>query len=132
MKKHRFTKLDIVRWVAVFPLTIILLLIYTSSFIDLLYWSLDKFFNEEIVAHAVGFIDAITLPIIIISCGYWISPKYKFQSTLILVLCFATLQLFHIIYRINNHWGLNPYIYFSALIYLLGIFVVYKTEKAPQ
>jgi hypothetical protein len=129
MKSRKATKFDIARWAAIFPITIIFLLFYTSAFIDLLYWSLNKFFNEEIVAHIVGFTNAITLPIIIVFCGYWISPKYKFKSTLVLVLCFAVLQLFQIIYRIQNHWSLNPFIAFSALAYLLGIFTVYKLEK---
>jgi hypothetical protein len=132
MKKQHFTKLDIARWTAVLPLTIILLLLYTSSFIDLLYWSLDKFFNEEVVANMVGLANAIILPIIIAACGYWISPKFKFQSTLILILCFVTLQLFHIIDRINNHWSLNPYISLSALSYLLSLYIVYRIENGKR
>jgi hypothetical protein len=129
MKKLKIIKLDLTRWAAVIPLTIIFLFLYTSTFIDLLYWSLNKFFNEEIVAHIVGFTNAITLPIIIVFCGYWISPKYKFQSTLITVLFFVSLQLLNIINRIQNHWSLNPFIALSALAYLLGIFTVYKLEK---
>lgn len=132
MKKLKITKLDIVKWIALIPVTIIFLLIYTSTFIDLLYWSLNKFFNEGLVAHIVGFINAISLPIIVIGCGYWISPKFKFHSTLILALCFATLQLFHIIYRINNHWDLNPFISLSALSYLISLYVVYKIENEKR
>lgn len=128
----KITKLDVARWVGVIPLTIIFLILYTSTFIDLLYWFLNKFFNEEMVAHIVGFTNAITLPVIIVFCSYWISPKYKFQSTLVLVLCFAILQLFQIIYRIQNHWSLNPFIALSGAIYLIGLFVVYKLEKSKN
>jgi len=128
----KITKLDVARWIGVISLTIIFLILYTSTFIDLLYWFLNKFFNEEMVAHIVGFTNAITLPVIIFFCSYWISPKYKFQSTLITVLCFASLQLFHIIYRIQNHWDLNPFIALSGAIYLIGLFVVYKLEKSKN
>jgi hypothetical protein len=121
-----------VRWAAVIPLTIILLLFYTASFVDMLYWSLNKFFTEEIVAHIVGFLNAVLLPMIIAACGYWISPKYKFRSTLILVICFAILQLLQIIYRINNHWSLNPYLSIAALSYLFSLYVVYKIENGKR
>jgi hypothetical protein len=132
MKKLKISKLDVARWVAIIPLTIIFLFLYTSSFIDLLYWSLNKFFNEEIVAHLVGFINAITLPIIIVFCGYWVSPKYKFQSTLVLVLCFVILQLFQIVYRIQNHWSLNPFISLSLVSYLFSLYVIYKLENGKR
>ena len=132
MIKLKISKLDIAKWIALIPLTIIFLLIYISTFIDLLYWSLNKFFNEEVVANIVGLANAIILPIIIAACGYWISPKFKFQSTLILILCFATLQLFHIIDRINNHWSLNPYISLSALSYLLSLYIVYRIENGKR
>ena len=132
MKKLKITKLDVVRWIAVIPLTIIFLLLYTSKFIDFIYWSLNKFFHEDIVSHIVGFTNAITLPIIIAFCGYWISPKYKFQSTLILVLCFGILQVFQIIYRIQNHWSLNPFISLSLVSYLFTLYVIYKMENGKR
>lgn len=132
MKKTKITKFDFVRWFAIVPCTILLIFLYTSIFTDNLYLILNRFFNEEIVAHIVGFINSITLPIIIIVCGYSISPKYKFKSTLILVLFFASIQLLTILDRINNHWSLNPYIYLSLLVYLSSLFLIYKTENEKR
>jgi hypothetical protein len=128
-KKLQITKLDIARWISVLPVTVLLLILYTTVILDFFYMIFNKFFNEEIVSHIMGFINAVSLPALIIACGYYISPKFKFKSTLILVLIFASLQLFQIYYRVHEHMSLNPFIALSALVYLLGMYFVYRIES---
>jgi hypothetical protein len=126
-KKTSLTKLDIARWAALIPLTIVAILLYANIFIDALYAVFNKAFDEHTVANIVGFINATSLPALIVTCGYWISPRFKFKSTLVLVLFFSSLQIhyfFDTAYVRNN-----PFILFFVISYLLGLLIVYRLEK---
>lgn len=126
-KKNQITKLDIARWIAVLPATILGIIIFSTLFISMLYQVLPKLTNLNTVDNILGFLNAFLLPLVIIACGYWISPKFKFKSTLILSLLFIILQTLHIIY--NEYDRSNPFIPVFAISYLIGLFVVYRFGK---
>ncbi len=123
-KNNQINKLDIARWIAVLPLTIIAIFTFSNVFTGFLYKILPRFFNEEIVSNIAGISNAIGLPFLIIICGYWISPKFKLKSTTILVFLFLLLQVWHLF---NSEYARsNPFIPLFALSYLFGLFIIYK------
>jgi hypothetical protein len=127
VKKIEITKFDIARWIAVLPVTFLGITLFSNLFIGMLYQVLPKVTNVDTADNILGSLNAFLLPLIIISCGYWISPKYKFKSTLILALSFITIQSLNLMY--NEYARSNPFIPVFALSYLLGLFVVYRFGK---
>lgn len=126
-RKSQITKIDIIRWICVLPVTVIVIGIYTIFILDLLYKVLPKFLNKESVANTVELINAVSLPTLIVLSGYFVASKYRFRTSLILTLFFLVLQTLHIAY--NDYVRSNPFIPVFALSYLLGLFVVYKLDK---
>jgi hypothetical protein len=126
-KKIQITKLDIARWIAVLPATFLGITLFSNLFIGMLYHVLPKVTNVDTADNILGSLNAFLLPLIIIACGYWISPKYKFKSTLILVILFVAIQSIHLMY--NEYVRSNPFIAVFALSYLLGLFVVCRFGK---
>ena len=126
-KNNQINKLDIARWIAVFPVTIIAIFTFSSIFMGFLYKILPKFFNEEIVSNIAGITSAIGLPFLIIACGYWISPRFKFRSTTILVFLFLLLQAWHLFD--SEYARSNPFNLLFAVSYLLGLFIIYKLGR---
>ena len=127
-KKIQMKKLDIVKWVMLFPITLLILFLYVTLVVDLLYKFFDIFFNEEVVAHLVSIFNYIAIPTIVSACGYFISPKFKFKSTAILVLVFLILEGLAVAIRVYDHLALNPLIGLSVFVYLICLYVVYKLE----
>ena len=128
-KKTQITKLDIVRWVAVLPVTIIGLTLFAAFFIELFYKALNNALNEDAVANIVGYINAFSLPAIIVACAYWVSPKFKFKSCLILAVIFIALQTWHYIDSEYVRHGINPYIAFYGLSYYISLYIVYRLDE---
>lgn len=126
-KKNQITKLDIIRWIAILPLTILAIIVFTNVFTNSLYIMLPRLFSEETVSNIIGIFDAISLPLLITACGYYISPKFKFKSTLFLILAFLLLQAWNLLY--TEYARSNPFIPFFVMSYLCGIFLVYKFGK---
>ena len=130
--KKPLTKIDILRWVAVLPITILIIVIYTTLVVDLFYKVFDILFNEEVVAHIVGITNMILIPILITACGYYIAPKFKFKSTLILVSFFLLLESISVSLRIYEHMHLNPYVSLALISHLIALYVVYKLENIKK
>ncbi len=126
VKKTQTTKLDIARWIAVLPITVIALTLFATFFIELLYKSLIPFLSEDAVANIIGYINALSLPAIIVSCGYWIAPKLKFKSCLILAIIFIALQTWHYFDSEYVRHGVDPYIAFYAISYFISLYFAYK------
>jgi hypothetical protein len=126
VRKKQITKLDVIRWIAVLPVVIIVIGIYSIFFLDILYKLLPKFFNEELVANLVGFVNAVTLPALIVMSGYIVPSKFKFRTSLILTLFFLLLQALHITF--NDYDKSNPFIPVFALSYLISLGVIYKID----
>jgi hypothetical protein len=132
MSKLKISIIDIVRWIAVLPITILILILYTTLFLDFSYWILGKLFNEDLVSHIIGLNNMILIPIIISLCSYFIPSKEKFKTTLISILLFASIQLLNIIDRFQHHWSINPYVGIAALTYLFCVFVIYRLENKKR
>jgi hypothetical protein len=130
--KNKIKKIDVLRWIAVLPITILILLIYIIFAIDIAYKFFGIFFDEELVAHIVGLINMLLMPILITASSYFLSPKYKFKSTLVFVLFFLLLESISVGLRIYEHMRLNPYIPLAAMIHLIALYVVYKVENKKK
>ena len=128
-KKTQITKLDIARWIAILPITIIAIVLFATVFVWLLYKALNTFLNAETVAHIVGYINAFSLPAIITACTYWVSPRFKFKTCLILAIIFIMMQTWHYFDSEYVRHGLAPYIDFYAMSYFISLYVAYKLDK---
>jgi hypothetical protein len=128
-KKIPINKLDIARWIAVFPFTVIAILLYIKIILDPLYRFLSLAFNIKVQNLILSVFNAILIPIIITAFAYWISPKNKFKSTFVIVLIFICL---HALRYLDSTYGRENFISFMplyALSYLLSLYVVYKLEN---
>ena len=122
-------KIDIARWIAVLPTTVIALTLFATFFIELFYKALNTVLNEDAVANIVGYINAISLPAIIVACAYLISPKFKFKSCVILAIIFIALQTWHYIDSEYVRHGVDPYIPFYGMSYLVSLYIAFKLDK---
>lgn len=122
-------KLDIARWIAVLPITVIALTLFASIFVGLFYKVLNTFLDEDNAAQIVGFINAFSLPAIIVICTYWVSPKFKFKSCLVLAVFFIGLQAWHYIDSEYVRHGIAPYISFYAASYFINLYIAYKLDN---
>jgi hypothetical protein len=128
-KQNQITKLDIARWIAIFPLTIIAILAYIKIIIDSLYRFLPLFFDIEVTNFILNVFNALLIPIIITASAYWVSPKFKFKSTFVIVIIFICL---HGLRYVDSTYGRENFISFMplyALSYLLSLFVAYRLER---
>lgn len=128
-KQNQITKLDIARWIAIFPLTILAILLYIKIIIDSLYRFLPLFFDIEVTNFILNILNALLIPIIITVSAYWVSPKFKFKSTFVIVIIFICL---HGLRYVDSTYGRENFISFMplyALSYLLSLFVAYRLER---
>ncbi len=128
-KKIPISKLDIARWIAAIPVTVIGILLYVKIILDPLYTFLPLAFNIRVQNLILSVFNAILIPIIITACAYWISPRNKFKSTLVIVLIFISL---HALRYVDSTYGRENFISFMPLYvlsYLLSLFIVYKLEN---
>jgi uncharacterized membrane protein AbrB (regulator of aidB expression) len=128
-KKTQTTKLAIGRWIAVLPITVIALTLFTAFFSELFYKALNTVLDQDTVANIVGYINAFSLPAIIVACAYWVSPKLKFKSCLVLAVIFVALQIWHYFDSEYVRHGIDPYITFYALSYFISLYIAYKLDK---
>lgn len=128
-RKIQITKMDILKWVMLLPITLLFLFLYVTIVVDLLYKFFDIFFNEEVVAHLVSIFDYIAIPTIVSACGYYISPKFKFKSTLVLVLVFLIFETIAVGVRLKEHFPINSYVILSPIVSLISLYFVYKSDK---
>ena len=126
--KKSINKIDIARWIAVLPTTVIALTIFAALFIELFYKAFNTFLNEDTVGHIVGCINGFSLPAIIVACAFFVSPKFKFKSSLILVIVFIALQIWHYIDSAYVRHGIDPYIPIYAISYFISLYMAYKLD----
>lgn len=127
MKK--INKLDIARWVAVLPISVIALLIYgefsslmSKAYLTRLHGNGDSSFTL--------YIDCIAMPAIILLCGYFISPRYKFKSTLALTAFYILTTVYELF---TNEYVLhtsNPFLIVYLATVSLGLYGIYKLERS--
>jgi hypothetical protein len=128
-RKTQITKLDIARWIAVLPITIIALSLFTAFFADLFYKALNTVLDQDTVANIVGYINAFSLPAIIVVCAYKVSPRFKFKSCLILAIFFIALQIWHYFDSEYVRHGIDSYIAFYVLSYFISLYIAYKLDE---
>ena len=126
---NRINKLEIARWIAILPITTISLTLFTSIFIGLFSKTLNTVLNEDTVANIIGYVNAITLPVIIVACAYWVSPKLKFKSCLILAVIFIAIQTWHYFGNEYIRHSIGQYIAFYALSYFITLYLAYTLDK---
>lgn len=127
-KKIQITKIDIARWVAVLPVTIIALLIYGefSSWLNKVY--LMNFHGDGDSFFTV-YIDCVAIPSIILGCSYFISPKFKFKSALVLISFFALTTVYALLTNEYLKHQFNPFIAIYFVTASLGLYVIYLLEN---
>ncbi len=126
--KNKFTKIDIARWIALLPATVAVLLVYgeLSSWLNKIYLinfhgNGDSFFTV--------YIDCIAIPMAITTCGYFISPKFKFRSTLILITFFALTTTYALLTNEYLKHEFNPFILLYFVTASLGLYSIYQLEN---
>ncbi len=125
--KNKLTKLDIARWAVVLPVTIILLLVYGefSSWLNKIYL---MNFHVKYPFFTI-YIDCIAIPLIVIACGYFITPKFKFRSTLILVTFFVLTVIYSLLTNEYLKYESNPFILLYLITASLGLYGIYQIES---
>lgn len=125
--KNKLTKIDIVRWIAVLPVTIILLLVYGefSSWLNKIYL---MNFHVKYPFFTI-YIDCIAIPLIVIASGYFITPKFKFRSTLILVTFFVLITVYSLLTNEYLKHESNPFILLYLVIASMGLYGIYQIEN---
>jgi hypothetical protein len=127
-KKIQITKIDIIRWVAVLPISVSALLLYgeISSWINYAYLT---YLHGNGDSHFTLYIDCILFPTIILLCGYFISPRYKFKSSLVLTVFYVLTTIYELL---TNEYVLrasNPFLIAYLVTILLGLYGICKLEE---
>lgn len=128
-KKIKITKLDVARWISIFPLTVLAILLYIKIILDSLYKFLPLFLDTKVTIFILNVCNALLIPAIITACAYWISPKIKFKSSFVFVVIFIAL---HGLRYLDSTYGRENFISFMplyALSYLISLFVAFKIER---
>ena len=126
--KSKNTKLDIARWVAVLPISVIALLIYgeISSWINKAYL---VNFRGNVDSYFTSYIDSIVIPAFVLFCGYFISPKFKFNSSLILALFYVLISAYALLTNPYMNSRLNPSIFIYLVVFSSGLYIVHRLEN---
>ena len=125
-KAYKITKPDMARWIAIFPV-IILAIIFYSKLVDVwLYKVFLMYFDGENDGFLFSYFNACMFALIISLGGYFMSPKFKFKSTLITI---STFLVFFAFFLINNPYvrdRFNSFMIIYCAISLLSLFLIYK------
>jgi len=127
-KKIQITKIDIARWVAVLPVTIIALLIYGefSSWLNKIY--LVDFHGDGNSFFTV-YIDCVAIPSLVLGCSYFISPRFKFKMALVLISFFALTTTYALLTNDYLKHQFNPFILLYFVTASLGLYSIYQIEN---
>ena len=126
MKK--ITKLEFARWVSVLPISVIALLIY-GEFSSLINKAYLTHFHGNGDSSFTLYIDCIAMPAIILLCGYFISPRYKFKSTLVLTAFYILTTLYELLTNEYVLHASNPYLIAYLATVSLGLLGIHKLES---
>ena len=128
VKKISINKLDIARWAAVLPISVIALLGYgeASSWINNAYLT---YLHGDADSHFTLYIDCIAFPTIILLCGYFISPRYKFKSSLVLTAFYVLTTIYELLTNDYVMRASNPYLIAYFATALLGLYGIYLLEN---
>ena len=135
MKKIPSKKIDIIRWALLLPITFFII----ASFGSLIIGSeeyLQSFFNRQAVIKIIDYSILVLMPIVIALCGFFIAPKNKLISVVIMICISLTpymlsFDMDNSIREVSNFSQIkhidfiNPFT-ITTLILLL---IIYKLEK---
>jgi hypothetical protein len=127
-RKIKITKLDIARWVAVLPISVIALLIH-GEFSSLMSKTYLTYLHGTGDSSFTLYIDCIAIPAIILLCGYFISPRYKFKSTLALAAFYVLTTVYELLTNDYVLRASNPFLIVYLATMLLGLYGIYKLES---
>jgi len=123
----RITKLDIARWVAVLPISVIALLIY-GEFSSLMNKAYLTYLHGNGDSSFTLYIDCIAMPAIMLLCGYFISPRYKFKSSLALTAFYILITIYELLTNEYVLHASNPFLIAYLATASLGLLCIYKLE----
>lgn len=128
-------KKDIFRWVILLPITFILIVACAVLIVSLENLFLS-FYNQNTTTQITDYLIMTSIPLIVCLCGYFIAPKFKFISSLVMM--FITLipfiESFIMENRIRNISNLSQIKYINfinphTITVIILLFIVYKLEK---
>ena len=128
-------KKDIFRWVILLPITFILIVACAVLIISLENLFLS-FYSQNTTTQITDYLIMTSIPLIVCLCGYYIAPKFKFISSLVMI--FITLipfiESFIMDNRIRNFPNLSQIKYINfinphTITVIILLFIVYKLEK---
>ena len=128
-------KKDIFRWVILLPITFILIVACAVLIISLENLFLS-FYSQNTTTQITDYLIMTSIPLIVCLCGYYIAPKFKFISSLVMM--FITLipfiESFIMDNRIRNFPNLSQIKYINfinphTITVIILLFIVYKLEK---
>lgn len=128
-------KLDMIRWVFLIPITLLLLISFVNLEVDSESMLL-KIFSQKIVSQIIDNSVLVFMPLIIALCGFYIAPKYKFISVVVLM-CISfipyllSFDMDNSIRGVSNFSQINYINFINPLTIsiLILLFIVYKLEK---
>jgi hypothetical protein len=127
-KKIQITKLDIIRWIAVLPISVIALLLY-GEFSSLMSKAYLTYLHDNGDSSFTLYIDCIAMPAIMLLCGYFISPRYKFKSSLALTAFYILVTIYELLTNEYVLHASNPFLIAYLATVSLGLYGIYLLEN---
>ncbi len=135
LAKINILKKDIFRWTILLPVTFIVIVACAVMIVSLEDLFLS-FYSQNTTDQIIDYLIMISIPMIICLCSYFIAPKFKFISAIIMM--FMTLIPFIASFvmdnRIRNLPNLSQIKYINfinahTISVIICLFIVYKLEK---
>jgi hypothetical protein len=127
-KANKITKHDMARWLAIFPATVLAIIFYALVVDEWLYKIFLMYFDGENDGHLFSNFNAFMFALIISLGGYFMSPRFKFKSTLLTI---STFSIFFAFFLINNPYvreRVSSLIIIYLITAILCLYIIYKKE----
>ena len=127
-KANKITKHDMARWLAIFPATVLAIIFYALVVDEWLYKIFLMYFDGENDGHLFSNFNAFMFALIISLGGYFMSPRFKFKSTLLTI---STFSIFFAFLLINNPYvreRVSSLIIIYLITAILCLYIIHKKE----
>ena len=127
-KANKITKHDMARWLAIFPATVLAIIFYALVVDEWLYQIFLMYFDGENDGHLFSNFNAFMFALIISLGGYFMSPRFKFKSTLLTI---STFSIFFAFFLINNPYvreRVSSLIIIYLITAILCLYIIHKKE----
>ena len=135
LAKINILKKDIFRWTILLPVTFIVIVACAVMIVSLEDLFLS-FYSQNTTAQIIDYLIMTSIPLIICLCGYFIAPKFKFISAIIMMFMTSIpfIASFVMDNRIRNLPNLSQIKYINlinphTITAVVFLFIVYKLEK---